>query len=111
VIFDDFLNPKPERKRTPIPRGKQREAIRRASTTRCENCHQIIPKDVKEEIHHKDGNPNNNKDSNIQVLCPNCHSIISNKQRKKRQQDQPSQRPKSEKEKIFGPKKYPGFPY
>jgi hypothetical protein len=27
------------------------------------------------EIHHKDGNYTNNKEENLQVLCPNCHSL------------------------------------
>lgn len=27
------------------------------------------------EIHHKDGNYKNNSESNLQVLCPNCHSL------------------------------------
>lgn len=27
------------------------------------------------EIHHKDGNWQNNKEENLQVLCPNCHSL------------------------------------
>ena len=27
------------------------------------------------EIHHKDGNYKNNSEENLQVLCPNCHSL------------------------------------
>lgn len=30
------------------------------------------------EIHHKDGNYNNNDEDNLQVLCPNCHSLTAN---------------------------------
>lgn len=30
------------------------------------------------EIHHKDGNWQNNKEDNLQVLCPNCHSLTAN---------------------------------
>lgn len=29
-------------------------------------------------IHHKDGNSLNNKEENLQVLCPNCHSLTEN---------------------------------
>ena len=29
------------------------------------------------EIHHKDGDYRNNKEENLQVLCPNCHSLTS----------------------------------
>lgn len=27
------------------------------------------------QIHHKDGNCLNNKEDNLQILCPNCHSL------------------------------------
>ena len=27
------------------------------------------------EIHHIDGDYTNNKEGNLQVLCPNCHSL------------------------------------
>ncbi len=27
------------------------------------------------EIHHKDGDYTNNKEENLQLLCPNCHSL------------------------------------
>ena len=27
------------------------------------------------EVHHKDGDYTNNKEENLQLLCPNCHSL------------------------------------
>ena len=30
------------------------------------------------EIHHKDGDKTNNKEYNLQLLCPNCHSLTPN---------------------------------
>ena len=30
------------------------------------------------EIHHIDGNHTNNTEANLQVLCPNCHSLTNN---------------------------------
>lgn len=30
------------------------------------------------EIHHKDGDYKNNRPENLEVLCPNCHSLTSN---------------------------------
>jgi 5-methylcytosine-specific restriction endonuclease McrA len=32
--------------------------------------------EITPEIHHKDGNPRNNKPSNLIVLCPNCHTKV-----------------------------------
>lgn len=29
------------------------------------------------EIHHKDGDYKNNKEDNLELLCPNCHSLTS----------------------------------
>lgn len=30
------------------------------------------------QIHHKDGDCTNNKEENLEVLCPNCHSLTEN---------------------------------
>lgn len=30
------------------------------------------------ELHHIDGNPKNHKRENLQILCPNCHSLTEN---------------------------------
>lgn len=30
------------------------------------------------QIHHIDGNSENNVEENLQVLCPNCHSLTEN---------------------------------
>ena len=30
------------------------------------------------QIHHLDGNSLNNAESNLQVLCPNCHCLTEN---------------------------------
>ena len=30
------------------------------------------------EINHIDGNSKNNKESNLELICPNCHSLTSN---------------------------------
>lgn len=45
----------------------------------CKNCgwNKIneFTKKVPLNIHHKDGNYRNNKEDNLEVLCPNCHSL------------------------------------
>lgn len=30
------------------------------------------------EINHKDGNSDNNRPENLEVICPNCHALTSN---------------------------------
>lgn len=30
------------------------------------------------QIHHMDGNCKNNNEENLQLLCPNCHSLTDN---------------------------------
>ncbi len=43
---------------------------------KCEICNSStwLDKPLKLELHHVDGNRNNNLIENIQLLCPNCHS-------------------------------------
>jgi len=46
---------------------------------KCEKCgwkkknpfYNIIPV----QVNHKDGNPDNNTKENLEILCPNCHSL------------------------------------
>ena len=46
---------------------------------KCERCgwSEVNPftKNIPLEIHHLDGNYLNNKEENLQGLCPNCHSL------------------------------------
>lgn len=57
---------------TPKLRLRQRLLAERGS--RCERCgYAEIPQIL--EVHHIDRNRRNNRDENLKVLCPNCHSI------------------------------------
>lgn len=51
----------------------------------CDICKNIKWMDslIPIELHHKDGNHDNNVLSNLQVLCPNCHAQTSNHRKKK----------------------------
>ena len=44
----------------------------------CDNCglNKWLGEPISLELHHKDKNHNNNNLSNLQILCPNCHSLI-----------------------------------
>ena len=52
------------------------------SNYKCEKCGwgelNIFTNKIPLEIHHKDGNHSNNKEDNLQVLCPNCHALTEN---------------------------------
>lgn len=59
-----------------------REFLLQQHNYQCEICgwDKINPVTNKSplEIHHKDGNYMNNSPDNLQVLCPNCHSLTDN---------------------------------
>jgi len=48
--------------------------IRRNMLKMCEICGFDSTKEIL-GIHHKDGNRKNNAKENLQILCPNCHSL------------------------------------
>ena len=52
---------------------------------KCEMCgiENWLGKDITLELHHIDGNRCNNDLSNLQILCPNCHSLTPNHGKKK----------------------------
>lgn len=47
---------------------------------KCEDCKNIKWNDKRltMELHHVDGDKNNNSRDNLQILCPNCHSQTNN---------------------------------
>lgn len=47
---------------------------------KCENCGitEWMGNKVSIELHHVDGNRENNNISNLKILCPNCHSMTNN---------------------------------
>lgn len=65
-----FSNPKKERRYFSAP--DVRETIRR-QRGKCSSCKSYLNR-YSRDLDHKDGNRNNNKRSNCQVLCSNCHS-------------------------------------
>lgn len=46
----------------------------------CMNCglSEWLSKPVPLELHHIDGNSDNNQLENLQLLCPNCHTLTEN---------------------------------
>ena len=46
----------------------------------CTNCKLTtwLGNEIPLESHHKDGNYKNNKEENLELLCPTCHSITDN---------------------------------
>lgn len=52
----------------------------------CERCKQSVWENlpIPLEIHHIDGIRLNNHESNLQLLCPNCHALTDNYRNKRR---------------------------
>ncbi len=75
-----------EPKRIPVGQSMRTKLLVR-SKGKCEKCH-ISLEGIKPHVHHKDGNPKNNKISNLKILCPNCHSNAHDKPIKKKPKDE-----------------------
>jgi 5-methylcytosine-specific restriction endonuclease McrA len=73
----DLLGFGNEPKRIPVGQHMRTKLLVR-SKGKCEKCLRSLD-GVKPHIHHKDGDPKNNKMSNLKVLCPNCHSNVHDK--------------------------------
>jgi len=76
--FDILLFGKRERRRKPVSTSYQKEALARAHH-KCQRCHRQLG--AVWHIHHKDGNPSNNRLGNLRVLCPTCHAEVEHKKR------------------------------
>ena len=56
---------------------------------KCENCFRTEWEGdrIPIELHHKDGDRSNNEIENLQILCPNCHTLTDNYKSKKIRKD------------------------
>lgn len=65
--------------KTPITSFKLKEKLIRdgLKEEKCELCGCVtwLGQKIPLELHHKDGDHFNNELDNLQILCPNCHSI------------------------------------
>ena len=63
----------------PIQSHKLKEKLIRDGLKQdcCEKCgvSEWFGRKLPLELHHKDGNHHNNRLENLEILCPNCHSI------------------------------------
>lgn len=57
-----------------------REILLRERPYRCEKCGLVdwLGEPITLQVHHIDGNSNNNTRANLMLLCPNCHSQTNN---------------------------------
>jgi len=55
----------------------KREKIFREQSGKCNHCglENWLGQKITLELEHRDGNTNNNDRSNLELLCPNCHSL------------------------------------
>lgn len=47
---------------------------------KCEHCgnSEWLGQEIPLQVHHIDGNPNNNVRKNLELICPNCHALTDN---------------------------------
>lgn len=47
---------------------------------KCEHCgnSEWLSQEIPLQVHHIDGNPNNNVHKNLELICPNCHALTDN---------------------------------
>ena len=64
----------------PINSANALDAIAALRGRKCECCglSEWLGKEIALEVHHVDGDSLNNDLSNLQILCPNCHSMTDN---------------------------------
>jgi len=75
ILLDDILSGKIQYRNS--DRLKKRLLDESIKERKCECCSNDmwLNKPIKLELHHKDGNNTNNKLENLEILCPNCHSL------------------------------------
>jgi len=84
MFFGDFFNPKPNKKRVPVKNSTKIDLMAK-SGGKCSKCRCSLV-GITPHVHHKDGKRYNNDDSNLIILCPNCHSATHKKMQKKKNQ-------------------------
>ena len=70
-------------KNSPVPRKIIRDYIKRHKLLeyKCQSCGNKgfwLNQEMTLELHHIDGDETNNELTNLQYLCPNCHSLTEN---------------------------------
>jgi hypothetical protein len=89
VVFktQDILDGKhPQYQSFKLKKRLFKEGIKNAKCERC-GITEWLGQKIALELEHKDGNKYNNTLSNLEILCPNCHSLTSTyraKNKKKR---------------------------
>jgi hypothetical protein len=76
--LDDIMNGKhPQYQSNKLRKRLLNDGIKE---NKCEVCELSVwlGQPIKLELHHIDGDRNNNSIENLQVLCPNCHSYTEN---------------------------------
>ena len=89
-----LFGPAKKKRKGASPSTKEEIMLRQGS--KCKKCPTKFSLKVRPHIDHKDGDRSNNKPSNLQALCPNCHDQKSRRETKRRSN------PKKPKREYFG---------
>jgi 5-methylcytosine-specific restriction endonuclease McrA len=88
MSFDLWGRKPVKKKRVPVKQSTKIKVITR-SNSRCAKCGKSLA-NVTPQIHHKNGDPSDNRLSNLIALCPNCHSVARVHSKKQRKNDSDS---------------------
>lgn len=72
--IDDYLSNKQSISSFKLKIRLLKENIFEHKCSKC-NLNEWLNKPIPLELHHKDGNNENNNLSNLELLCPNCHAL------------------------------------
>ena len=69
-----------------LPLAEKRRLILSKQKGKCNNCKisEWCGLKLVLELHHINGNHEDNREENLEILCPNCHSLTENFRNKKR---------------------------
>ena len=85
-LFENSPSYQGRKKLNSHTRKKRKWFIFNGNKKVCERCGFIASDECQMDIHHRNGNPNDNRDNNHEVLCSNCHRLVTKEERDKKSQ-------------------------
>ena len=85
-----FFGTKEKKKKRKTASPTLRARIIRKQKDKCKKCG-VSFGEIEEVLHHKNGDNSDNRESNLEALCPTCHQIKDKRVQKKLKSKKPKQ--------------------